>query len=211
MNYKYTENFNIIYEVDLAQNVADSSATKWLWPRQDFDLGNWSAPIVFMLSNNYILDVGSNINNTLQFLPFSNCINAQMLIRAWDSQTSNKTNWILIDWIDLDQVSGTATINVTKISSVGTTIVGFQAQSFTMKYLNSIENTYTELFNTSITFVNTNWELLNTTFEVYIVSGEIKNYTLAFADLEEDNIYISTKSTPDLNIFKSNAQQQNQK
>ena len=40
---------------------------------------------------------------------------------------------------------------------------------------------------------------------------EIKNYTLAFADLEEDNIYISTKSTPDLNIFKSNAQHQNQK
>ena len=118
MNYKYPKNYNIINEVDLAQNVADSSAAEWLWPRQDSDLGNWSAPIIFMLNNSYILDVGTNINNTLQFLPFSNCINAKMLIRAWDSQTSNKTNWTLINWIDLDQVSGTATINITNIQYI---------------------------------------------------------------------------------------------
>ena len=39
---------------------------------------------------------------------------------------------------------------------------------------NSIENLYTELFNTSITFVNTNWELLNTPNEIYKI--EFVNY-----------------------------------
>ena len=80
-----------------------------------------------------------------------------------------------------------------------------------MLYLETIDDIYTDLYNSNITFVNNEWELLNTTFDIYIVSGDTKNYTLMFYDQEDDIIFISIISPSDLFIYASSTKQENQK
>ena len=80
-----------------------------------------------------------------------------------------------------------------------------------MLYLETIDDIYTNLYNSSITFINNEWELLNATFDIYIVSGETKNYTLMFYDQEDDRILISVISPSDLFVYASSTKQENQK
>ena len=80
-----------------------------------------------------------------------------------------------------------------------------------MLYLETLDDIYTDLYNSSITFINNEWELLNVTFDFYIVSGETKNYTLMFYDQEDDRILISVISPSDLFVYASSTKQKNQK
>ena len=99
------------------------------------------------------------MNEVIKLIPFSSWINAKVLMRAWDYNTSNKTDCNVIDWIDFDQILGTAIINRSKITSVDTIIVGFQAQSYTFLDSNSLVNIVTDLQAVTFILFNNNCEL----------------------------------------------------
>ena len=155
----------------------------------------------------YSLHVGSNLNETIQFTPFSNCLNAIVLMRAWDFDNSNKTNWIPIEWIEFNQREGTAMINLSKVNKVGIYNVGFQAQSYTDMYLNTYEDVITKLYNTIISLVNNNAEIVTPTFEKYVIYDKTKNFTISFTDEENDDVFINTISSSGLYAFVSSTQQ----
>ena len=206
MTAKYISNISPIAESDLTKYYNEIGATNWIWPRQDYNYNTWGVEYVYKLSKNYTIHIGSNINSIIELMPFSNCVNAKIIIRAWDYKNSNSTSCVPLDWIDIDQNTSTAIIQLSRITSVGTVEVGFQSQSFTFSSIINI-HTYSDLYSSTFTFDNNNAKLVSSNIENYIVINEIKNMTITFVDDEEDHIFLNVSSTPEINVLVSSTQQ----
>ena len=173
MTAKYISNITPIVEGDLAKYYNEIEATNWIWPRQDYNYSTWGVEYVYKLSKNYTIHIGSNINSNIELIPFSSCVNAKVIIRAWDYVISNSTSCASLDWIDIDQNSSTAIIQLSRVTSVSTIEVGFQSQSFTFSSIINI-HTYSDLYSSTFTFDNNNVQLVSTKIDNYIVINEIK-------------------------------------
>ena len=130
-------------------------------------------------------------------------------MRAWDYNSSNKTYWNIINWIDFDQRNGIVTLNKSKITAAGSIIVGFQAQSYTFLDSGSLENIVTEQQKVTFIFINKNAEIENMNSFKYLISGENKNITISLIDNEDDITFIKATSTTGINVFVSSTHQRN--
>ena len=192
---------------NISQSYAETDATSWLWPRQDFSFSDWIYPINFKLPSSFTVNVGTNITELLVLTPFSNWANARVVIRAWDYDTSNKTNWNPISWIAINQEKGTAFVNTSMITSIGLIKVGFQAQSYTLLYRTTIDDVKTDLFQSDFNFVNSNSEFVSSNIEPFIVVEQTKNFSIIFNDAEDDTTQIKTNNTSGLLVFVSSTKQ----
>ena len=199
----------MIIDSNFSQTYSEKDATEWLWPRQDFTLENWTANIIFNLESAYSLHVGSNLNSTIEFVPFLSWINAKFVLRAWDYDNSTKINWTQIDWIKFNFNAGSALIDLSKVNFTGSFNVGFQAQSYTTKFVTSYEDVITQLYNTSITLINQNSEIVTPNFDKYVVNATTKNFTISLTDEEDDKVYIKTNSSSGLYVFSSKTNRDN--
>ena len=130
-------------------------------------------------------------------------------MRAWDYNSSNKTYWNIINWINLDQRNGIAHLNRSKIIAANSIAVGFQAQRYTFLYSDSLENIVTELQKVTFVFINENTDIENMDSFKYLTSGEIKNITISLIDNEDDTTFIKATSTSGINVFVSSTHQKN--
>ena len=208
MSAKYISNISPLVEGDIPKYYNEIEATNWIWPRQDYNYNTWGVEYVYNLSKNYTIHIGSNINNNIELIPFSNCVNAKIIIRAWDYKNSNSTSCVPLDWIDIDQNTSTAIIQLSRVTSVSTIEVGFQSQSFTFSSFYNIR-TYSDLYASTFTFDNNNAKLISSSIDSYIVINEIKNMSITFVDDEEDHIFFNISSTRGINVLVSSTQQNN--
>ena len=202
-------NIDVAINGDLAVLYSEYDVTNWIWPRQDYSLNSWNSKIKFNLESQYTFLVGKAYNDSIQLTPFSSWINAKILMRAWDYNSSNKTYWNIINWIDFDQRNGISVLNKSKIVAAGSIIVGFQAQSYTFLDSGSYENIVTELQKVTFIFINKNAEIEDMDSLKYLISGEIKNITISLNDHEDDTTFIKATSTAGINVFISSTQQKN--
>ena len=209
VSYKYVSNIDVALIGDLSALYSEYDVTNWLWPRQDYSLNSWNSKINFNLDSQYALLIGKIYNDPIQLAPFSSWINAKILMRAWDYNSSNKTYWNIINWIDFDQRNEIATIDKSKIIAVDSIIVGFQAQSYTFLDSGSLENIVTELQKVTFVFINKNADIKAVNSFKYLISGEIKNITISLNDNEDDTTFIKATSTLGINVFVSSTRQKN--
>ena len=202
-------NIDVAINGDLAVLYSEYDVTNWIWPRQDYSLNSWNSKIKFNLESQYTFLVGKIYNDSIQLTPFSSWINAKILMRAWDYNSSNKTYWNIINWIDFDQTNEIAVLNKSKIVTVDSIIVGFQAQSYTFLDSGSFENIATELQKVTFIFINKNTYIETMDSFKYLISGEIKNITISLNDHEDDTTFIKAASTSGINVFVSSTQQKN--
>ena len=202
-------NIDVALIGDLAALYSEYDVTNWVWPRQDYSLNSWNEKIKFNLESQYTFLVGKIYNDSIQLTPFSSWINAKILMRAWDYNSSNKTYWNIINWIDFDQRNGIAILNKSKIIAADSVIIGFQAQSYTFLDSDSLENIVTELQKVTFIFVNKNTDIENMDNFKYLISGKIKNITISLIDNEDDITFIKAASTSGINVFVSSTQQKN--
>ena len=209
VSYKYVSNINVAIIGDLAVLYSEYDVNNWIWPRQDYSLNSWNSKIKFNLDSQYTFLVGNIYNDSIQLTPFSSWINSKILMRAWDYNSSNKTYWNIINWIDFDQRNGIFTLNKSKITAAGSIVVGFQAQSYTLLYSDSFENIVTELQKVTFIFINKNAYIEAMDSFKYLISGEIKNITVSLNDNEDDITFIKATSTAGINVFVSSTHQKN--
>ena len=209
VSYKYVSNIDVALIGDLAVLYSEYDVTNWIWPRQDYPFNSWNSEISFNLDSEYSFRVGKIYNDSIQLTPFSSWINSKILMRAWDYNSSNKTYWNIINWIDFDQRNGIATINKSKIIAADSIVVGFQAQSYTFLDFGSLENIVTEIQKVTFVFINKNTDIENMDNFKYLISGEIKNITISLIDNEDDITFIKATSTSGINIFVSSTHQKN--
>ena len=202
-------NIDVAINGDLAVLYSEYDVTNWIWSRQDYSLNSWNSKIKFNLESQYSFRVGKIYNDSIQLTPFSSWINAKILMRAWDYNSSNKTYWNIINWIDFDQRNGIATLHKSKIVAVDSIIVGFQAQSYTFLDSGSLENIVTELQKVTFIFINKNADIEAMDNLKYLISGVIKNITISLNDHEDDTTFIKVTSTAGINVFIRSTQQKN--
>ena len=202
-------NIDVALIGDLAVLYSEYDVTNWIWPRQDYSLNSWNSKIKFNLDSQYTYLVGKIYNDSIQLAPFSSWINSKILMRAWDYNSSNKTYWNIINWIDFDQRNEIVTLNKSKITAAGSIVVGFQAQSYTFLDSGSLENIVTEQQKVTFMFINKNADIESIDSFKYLISGEIKNITISLNDNENDTIFIKATSTAGINVFISSTQQKN--
>ena len=93
------------------------------------------------------------------------------------------------NWINVYENNQTFSILRSKISSVGSFVLNFQAQLVTYTVpINDYTKYSTSIIQSSFIFKNTNWEVQSYSAKNYVVIGQNMTINIQFYDIENDSI-----------------------
>ena len=155
----------------------------------------------FLLNKAITIKFGTNINNSLSFVPYEHWQNSKFIIRVWLNDPNTDSFWTQPSWILVDQLSSSVQISFAAISLAGKYTLTFQSQLIVdpNDFIDASFYTSTELLMFDLD--NQNWELVSSLTGWYAVYGLSKNYTVLFSDLENDEVKIVIIKDGGLDIF----------
>ena len=161
--------------------------TDCVWPRHSFYSDQCSFPLPkFELETQNTIQVGSNILVNIEKQPFSSPQNAKFLMRVLNE--SNATP----NWVQVNNNNMTVSILTSKVSSVGTIKLSFEAQLITTQYPNdNYKNYTTKPIFAFFSFENSNCELKSVDKKDYLVIDKMTTFNFKFFDEELD--YVTVK------------------
>ena len=154
-----------------------------------------------MLNETITIKFGTNIKNSLNFVPYEHWQNSKFIIRVWLNDPNTDSFWTQPSWMLVDQLSSSVQIDFAAISLAGNYTLTFQSQLIVDPYdfIDASFYTSTELLMFDLD--NQNWELVSSLTGWYAVYGLSKNYTVLFSDLENDEVKIVIIKDGGLDIF----------
>ena len=201
INVKYYQNLNILKDPGDLISYSEYNITDCVWPEYEPMISLWD-PVLpnFILQNETIIRIGTNLDLNISILPFTSNQNAKFLIQV--CQVSNNSDCITPTWISANQTSSTFNIDSTKINTVGINLLYFDAQIISNTY--SVEQNQKIISSNNfsqITFKNNNWEIIDSNNDWYLVVNVMKNFTISFSDQENDPVYVNVAEESDINVF----------
>ena len=146
-----------------------------------------------------ILPVGSNIKNTVNYIPFKQCQNSQFSFKVLRS-----TDSITPDWASVSQLNKTLTVDLSKITSVldSATLI-LSAQILTWSFTDNNSQVQIQNYITLFQFTNQNANLVSSNYTYYIVMNEVSIFTFKFNDTDHDQALLSVNEPQNIIGFYS--------
>ena len=201
INVKYYQRFEAFKSPGELAIYKEINVTDWIWPEYCPLASEWNPTLPEFILNNYIIfKVGSNLDPVYTLKPFESWQNIKFFIRVWQGFDNNV--WIIPSWVTINQTSSTVIIDSSRIISVGSFIMIFEAQivSYTFSE-DQTQRTIASNNNSTLIFTNNNWKLIESNAEFYIIKDQLKNYTILFSDDENDKIYLSVINNNGVNTY----------
>ena len=158
------------------------------------DYASWSYPLpVYNLPLTIILPVGSNVKNTVNYIPFNQCQNSQFYFTVYRSTDSKAP-----DWTSVSQLNKTLNVDLSKVTSVlDSTILILNARMLTCSLNGDYSQAQTQNYTTLFQFTNQNNNFVSWNWTYYIVMNEVSLFTFKFFDNENDQAILSVNETND--------------
>ena len=202
LNVKYYPNVELFFDVNGLVNYSEINITSCIWPNYIPEFRTWD-PILpeFALINQYSINIGSNISQNYSYTPFVHWQNSKFIFRAWLNNPTENNTWNSPAWININEVSESFDLIVSKVNSIGIQTVYFQAQLISHSLDLTNNDFYFALNSSSFVFINQNADITETSLSIHLVVNVTKNFSLSFYDQEGDNVQLKTIKSNDINIF----------
>ena len=182
---------NSSFPSNLVLNITDyttNDVTECIYPKYMIDYASWSYPLpIYNLPLTIILPVGSNIKNTINYIPFEQCQNSHFYFTVYKSTDSKAP-----DWTSVSQLNKTLIVDLSKVTSVlDSTILVLTARVLTCSLNGDYSQAQTQNYTTLFQFTNKNNDFLNSNWTYYIVMDEVSVFTFKFFDNENDQVILN--------------------
>ena len=169
------------------------------------DLSSWPYLLPeYKLEAAIQIPVGSNIKDTISFIPFKEYLNSQFNFTA----KSTKSNSSPI-WASVNQLNKTLTVDLSKVTSVlDSTDLTLSAQMLTWSLSGDYSRAETQNYVTAFTFTNKIINLVSSNCTYYVVVNLISVFEYQFIDDENDQAVFILNSTENI-IGVSSARKSN--
>ena len=205
---RYWDNLDLFHNLNIFANYSEINATEWVWPNYIPSIRTWKPQLPkFLLNANYEINIGSNIDNKIHFVPFNQCQNAKFILRVCTNNPLVDTFWTTPTWISVDQRSSSVQIDTYLVTSVEKYNLTFQSQLIVDPSLFTESHQYTSTQFSLISFENENWKLDSDVSNWYVILGVTKTYSVNFSDAEKDKINIKLVETGNFDVFVQNVNQ----
>ena len=189
---------NSSFQSNLILNITDyttNDVTECIYPKYMIDYSSWSYPLpIYNLPLAIILPVGSNIKNTVNYIPFEQWQNSHFYFTVYRS-TDNKVP----DWTSVSQLNKTLIVDLSQVTSVlDSTILILNARILTCSLRGDYSQAQTQNYTTSFQFTNKINDLVNWNWTYYIVMNEVSVFTFKFFDNENDQVILTVNETQNI-------------
>ena len=164
------------------------------------DYSSWLFPLpVYNLPLTITLPVGSNIKNTVNYIPFEQWQNSHFYFTAYKSTDNESPNWARVSLLNK-----TLTIDLSKITSVlDSAKLILNAQMLTWSLYGDYSRAQTQNYTTSFQFTNKNVDFVSSNCTYYIVMNEVSVFTFKFNDTENDSVVLIVSESQNIVGFHS--------
>ena len=202
LNVRYYSNVDLLFDANGLVDYSEINITSCIWPNYIPEFRTWD-PILpeFALINKYSIKIGSNISQNYSYTPFVHWQNSKFIFRACLNNPVENNTWNSPAWININEVSENFNLVVSKVNSIGTQIVYFQAQLISHSLDLTNNDFYYALNSSSFVFLNQNADIVETSLSFYLIANATKNFSLSFYDQEGDSVQLKTIDNKGLNIF----------